>query len=232
MIKYAIHDKDGRIKVVDDPGDAPVISQYAEETRDDLAARVAVNRFEVERWRYQKWLTKLSPAYSGLLDNVAYTPEDARAGTLWTIFDAVVKSDLRDNAEKWAAMGSPKYLEWYMGFAKHKPTERDLVIYAHWDDVGYTPPAEGPHNGKRVRDTATGEVWHSAADLAQHLGCHIQTVYGHLNGRLKTCKGRVFEYAAEGVDGASTPGSVNSMTDDQREVLRAQMRAAGWTPRF
>jgi len=199
--------------------------------RNDLAERLKRSRFDIEKWRYQKWLRRLDPAYANLLDGVTYSPEAVQSSTLWTLFDAIVKSDPRSNSEKWAAMGRPKYLEWYMGFARHRPTERDLAIYAHWDDVGYVPPEDGPHNGKRVRDVSTGETWGSAADLAWHLGCHVQTVYGHLGGRLKTCKGRVFEYAPEEPDGPA-PGSIDAMTDDQREARRAQMRAAGWTPKF
>lgn len=234
-IKYCIRNADGRLVTVDDPGNFPVISSYSDDGTADVRAKADWSFFDTARRRYQKWLALLNPNYAGVLDYFKARPadfsHDAWLAEAWEVFDAVVKSDPRTNAEKWAAMGSPKYLQYYFGFSKREPTDRELAIWAQWDDTGYKPPEEDPDPRKKgVVEPATGLRWTSAADAAREIGCHQVTLYSHLSGKLKTVHGRVFEYTQK--EDGPLPGSYDAMTPDERADLYQKTLEAGFKPRF
>lgn len=240
--EYIVQDENERWIRVDDPEGRHVIMELDDPdevptpTRDEWENRFRSTQFNSWKAMYQRWLFRLDPAYPQMLDFVSYP--DGGTDVLWSVFDGLVKSDPRSGTAKWEAMGKPKFLEYYFGFSDRRPTDRELAIYAHWDAVGYVPPEKEEPKGtaRPVRDAGTGQTWESASAAARAIGCHIQTVYAHMSGRLKTCKGRVLEYAETDAPkrdpGAAVPGSIDAMTETEREALRAKARASGFQPKF
>lgn len=195
------------------------------------------NRAALEIELFQRRVVKLDPAYAGVFDAfrappigltaeiAARTHTDARA-----LFGAIVDAHPGTRLEKFKAMGSPPALAHWCGATKKPLSNVMHIMELEWEFNGRRPEPKLDARVRPVHEPETGWSWRSIGELADELGCATGTLYNHLRGNpvQPLVQGRKFEYG----DAPPMPGSIDAMTDEEREAERQRTRDAGFDPNF
>lgn len=186
------------------------------------------------------WLALLSPKLIGVLRVISGDRPDTvsaihkRRLDVYLSFIAMLDELPGTKIDKFRRLGSPGILRFWAGLTPKGKTAREWEVEV-WQRVnGKTPAADvGDSRTKQVIEPITGAIWPSATALAKDLGCRPITLYQHLGAaqKLKTVKGRVFEYI-EPEAPARDPRLISNMTEAEKAALREQCIAAGFEPRF
>jgi len=186
---------------------------------------------------YEKWLPlDLKGAVKAVLPDQMPDTIDAVTAVRTDTF-AVIVAILRDiHGDLMTAfirLGRPLPLSRVSGASgdKWEPYEWDSWFLREENGWAHPEPAED-RRSRTVVEPATGMVWASAAELARAIDKPLQSLYHHLQGRAGYSKvaGRVFEYVT--TPEKARPGSIDAMTEQEKEEARARSRAAGFEPRF
>jgi hypothetical protein len=195
------------------------------------------NRAALEIELFQRRVVKLDPAYAcvfgafrtpphGLTAEIASrTHKDAR-----DLFGAIVDAHPGGRLEKFKAVGSPPAIAHWCG-ADVKPLSDVMrIMELEWEFNGRRPEPKPDARVRPVHEPETGRSWQSIGELADELGCAAGTLYNHLRGNpvQPLVRGRKFEYG----EAPPTPGSIDAMTDEEREAERQFTRAMGFEPEF
>lgn len=186
---------------------------------------------------YAKWIGEFDPDLSATFDGYLTPPDpfeyrtvlDMRNGAL-QLFTDLIHAMPGEGRDKFIKLGRPKALVQILGIRPARPTDRDWDISILSITNGYSEYSARDGRIKPVIEVATGLEWPSVADLAYELGCAAGTLYNHLQGNVKYAfvMGRKFQYG----EIKPVPGSIDAMTEEEREAARQHTIACGFTPNF
>jgi len=195
------------------------------------------NRAALEIELFQRRVVKLDPAYAGVFGvfqtaPVGLTAEMASRGhkDAGALFGAIFDAHPGTRLEKFEAVGSPPAIAHWCGAVKKPLTNVMHVMELEWEFNGRRPEPKLDGRVRPVHEPETGLSWRSIGELADELVCATGTLYNHLRGNpvQPLVRGRKFEYG----DIPPEPGSIDAMTEEEREAERQYTRAMGFEPNF
>lgn len=230
-----VYPKSGGFVTVHKPGDVEPLNGF-DSHRTAQHVEHVWNRSAVEVALFQRRVVKLDPAYANVFGLFRMPPKGLTAdiakrayGDAAAMFGVIFDGHPGTRLEKFAAVGSPPAMAHWCGAAKKPLTTAMHVMELEWEYFGNRPTPRADGRVKPVGEPSTGLQWPSIQELAIELGCAEGTLYNHLrrNPAQPSIRGRVFAYVDRPL-----PGSIDAMTEDEKDAERQFTRAMGFEPGF